>query len=84
MAYHRRRRRPGEEDGKVRSRDAALLVVLSLALSGAGADATTMILEPAGEYTMASSGAVTYSGEGVEITCAETLEDSAAAYFPRR
>jgi hypothetical protein len=52
----------------------ALLVALLCAATSGSAAATTMILEPAGEYTMASSGAVTYSGEGVEIACNETLE----------
>ena len=59
---------------QMRAPGVALFVALLLALSGASAAATTMILEPAGEYTMASNGAVTYSGEGVEITCTETIE----------
>lgn len=52
----------------------ALLVVLVCASIGGTATATTMMLEPAGEFTMASSGAVTFTGEGVELACNVTLE----------
>jgi hypothetical protein len=58
----------------MRAPHVALLTALLLVLFGTSAHATTMILEPAGEYTMTSNGPVTYSGEGVEITCTETLE----------
>jgi hypothetical protein len=51
----------------------ALVVALACALTAGSASATTMILEPAGEFTMASNGPVTYSGEGIEITCNLTI-----------
>jgi hypothetical protein len=50
-----------------------LFVALACALTGGSAAATTMILEPAGEFTMVSSGAVTYSGEGIEFRCHLTI-----------
>lgn len=57
-----------------RAASAALLVALTCAAMAASATATTMMLEPAGEFTMASSGAITYTGEGVEVACNQTLE----------
>lgn len=57
----------------LRATTVALLVATICALTGGGAAATTMILEPAGEFTMVSNGAVTYSGEGIEMTCHMTI-----------
>lgn len=45
----------------------AALAALMCALAVGSATASTLTLEPAGEFTM--SGAATYSGEGVEVTC---------------
>lgn len=57
----------------LRAMSVALFVALICALTGGTAAATTMILEPAGEFTMESSGAVTYSGEGIEFRCHLTI-----------
>ena len=57
----------------LRATGVTLFVALVCALTGGSAVATTMTLEPAGEFTAASSGAVTYSGEGIEVRCHVTL-----------
>lgn len=57
----------------LRATGVTLFVALICALTGGSAAATTMILEPAGEFTATSSGAVTYSGEGIEVRCHLTI-----------
>jgi hypothetical protein len=68
------RRRGIDMTKSMRAACTALATALLCIVASGSAAATTMILEPAGEYTMASSGPVTYSGEGVEITCNVTIE----------
>lgn len=58
----------------LRATGVTLFVALICALTGGSAAATTMILEPAGEFSMASNGTVTYSGEGIETTCHLTIK----------
>ena len=52
-----------------RATSVALLVAVMCAVTAGSAAATTMMLEPAGEVTLSSSGAVTYTGEGIEVAC---------------
>jgi hypothetical protein len=52
------------------------LAILALTLAGAGATASTVSISPGGNFTAASSGAVTFSTGGINITCNVTLAGS--------